>query len=1604
MEDTAEGRLASSPSKQAPYQRERFVKQRAQLREFSCSAMSHLLSANIDVGLGHSISMGYHEDESVRLAFVEVLTKVLHQGTEFDTLAETVLSDRYTKLVQLVVEPNLALVEAMGETANSDTLDLLAAVLQRVFDAHSALLPFFFRAAEWEVLACKSAQTLFRRNSLATKLASSCAKLYGQEYLINLLTPVLEAMLAKPERNYEIDPVKLKLGESLDDNIANLHVLAAHIFDSVLASSKFVPTAFCMLCFALRRATQARYPDAALSPVGGFFFLRFVSPALVSPAAHGFDEMEGLPPRVHRGLLLASKVVQAVANMAPFSGVKEVYMQVMNAFVLERMPPCVDFLDAISAPPTKVEPTFAAECSRYGVVLHSAMGNGKTSMLRTRSLREVSRSAMDSESLVVPENDLFVLQRLLFDNLERIGRELTATGIKNRETTVAMSTLLENLTTVLAQLGEPPKTSSAQRRMSHSLGSHTKDSKFEEFMTRYRAHHQKIVTEIGSKQIFFQNGVSKAKNPVFYFIARRFGLAECDADQVIYSVLNILKPHLRAPFELVLDMTEFSRENEPPMVVISRFLDVLPSHLLENLVQIYVYNISTWFRAFSKRIQRLVVSSKLHKKMLFVTLEQLQAALPECHLPAHTLRLRETTHEFNNVMRILVNKKAQPVTVLLGPAAIVVVSNEKYKLFGLSAATSDVFDVSRIKEIMDAPAEHVALSYDHGSEVLQLISPDAAVLLRIIQETHARHLLSEPANTTARKVMRPADVPGTLLNMALLNLGSLDASLRLAAYNFLSALTTTFDFNIGGELMEAAGLAIPKNNSNFIIRISECLAENEPRLSLEFLDECIAGLSSSSSEQKHLCLEYMAPWLPNVKDFASGSPEKMINIIRGLVDITIKEQELYTSLQANVWYTLGRVDDLVVLVMDEFLKVALDAGPGSSPATILSDAAVTLAAANVGPVSRTVVGRLLLLLERTGQEHPVQQLEQHPLFRDIQVLSRFLLMLSFNNRLDVKLQLPDVLHIVTMLLACGPPMLRASMLSVTINVVQSLGTTMELSDDGLHLLRLRLAEMLQPKFRHQFGVSSTKSQSVFGDATSVPSGQMLDSVNLSSLEAIVDTMLEILLACAPPTSAWHERWVEVATSTAFARNPALQPRAFVSLGVMTHELPAELLPRILATLQQALESWDIVLIDSIAMCLTRVLHAFLKGGSYHVALFWVAMAILEVGEEEVFSSALAVLETTLRTLDQHDAFLGRGIGPVMMSAHAAVAELCGELDRESGISFTNNFSFAVAGVLLKGLNHCSAPTIARTIRVLMAFLNVERSARGVELHPDMIGYVAALFPIMDELRQSLANEHGSYGQLLSGDMLATEVDVALLLVTVCARLEYTKHQTETRFIYDFLAHACQSYPHVFSVVSSMLSSKLHSVITRPQDPSVIHSCHSILRTLVPVALNPAQPSVPANVLEAVGFGGLAQTGGFRQSSTSTQLMAKICGQLLAKLLALAAEPHGEHFLSVCSTPSQLQVTLHRDLLRSDTLGPSATAQATLSISLSDLDQAEGENEGDHPEEQEGEQSATVVSPLGRIETSHVTLMANGEPISPILGRRATLLLQRADSGPEEAEA
>ena len=155
--------------------------------------LSNLSSANIDPGLMHSIGFGYHKDIQTRAAFIEVLTKILQQVTEFDTLAKTVPADHFDQLVQLVtmigdkgelpiamalasvvVTPQIIKFLAVKLLNNMNLFeffsqDQLARVFLTLFDANYLLaqLPLnIFTRRSKTLIAC----ILFRGNSLASKV------------------------------------------------------------------------------------------------------------------------------------------------------------------------------------------------------------------------------------------------------------------------------------------------------------------------------------------------------------------------------------------------------------------------------------------------------------------------------------------------------------------------------------------------------------------------------------------------------------------------------------------------------------------------------------------------------------------------------------------------------------------------------------------------------------------------------------------------------------------------------------------------------------------------------------------------------------------------------------------------------------------------------------------------------------------------------------------------------------------------------------------------------------------------------------------------------------------------------------------------------------------------------------------------------------------------------------------------------------------------------------------------------------------------------------------------------------------------------------------
>ncbi|XP_048257175.1 neurofibromin-like isoform X1 [Haliotis rufescens] len=739
----------------------------------------------------------------------------------------------------------------------------------------------------------------------------------------------------------------------------------------------------------------------------------------------------------------------------------------------------------------------------------------------------------------------------------------------------------DKMATLLAYLGPPEHRPLDSQWSSMDMTS----TKFEEIMSKHNMHEKDEFKSLKNQHIFYQAGTSKGGNPVFYYIARRYKVGEINGDLLIYHVLLTLKPFYHKPFELVIDFTHTCSENRFRVSMtdfLSKWFVVMPENVYQNIVAAYIYNCNSWVREYTKYHDRILAPLRVNYNNRKLNFIDHPAKLNEYidpdqqKLPGTTVSLEEDLRVFNNALKL--SHKDTKVAIKVGPNAIQVTSSEKSRVLGHQVLLNDVYYAAEIEEVCLVDDNQFTLTIANESGPLSFIHNDCDNIVQAIIHIRTRWELSQPDTVAVHTKIRPKDVPGTLLNVALLNLGSSDPSLRSAAYNLLCALTQTFDLKIEGQLLETNGLCIPANNTIFIKSISEKLAEKEPHLTLEFLEECIQGFGNSNIEMKHLCLEYITPWLPNLTRFCKQCDEnkrqKVALILDKLITMTIEEEEMYPSIQAKIWGNIGQIGDLLDMVLDSFIKRSVTGGLGSIQAEIMADTAVALTSANVQLVSRKVIGRLCRLIDKTCTS-PTPTLEQHLMWDDIAILARYLLMLSFNNSLDVASHLPFLFHIVTLLVSTGPLSLRASTHGLVINIIHSLCTCSQLHfgespnsdnrslspESTLQVLKLSLAEFSLPKFYQLFGISKVKSAAVSAFRTSYRPGDRSftmsppenEKMPLSSLEAIADALLEIMEACMKdiPSCEWLQQWTDLAKRFAFQYNPALQPRAIIVFGCIS---------------------------------------------------------------------------------------------------------------------------------------------------------------------------------------------------------------------------------------------------------------------------------------------------------------------------------------------------------------------------------------------------------------------------------------------------------------------
>ncbi|KAI1293389.1 GTPase [Xylaria venustula] len=1448
--------------------------------------LSNLLSANIDVGLKHSLSIGYHENIEIRTAFVKVLCNILVQGTEFSTLSDKAVNEKYNALLQLLTQ-DLGLVTAISTACPSSEVEELTVALLNIFESRGHTFELMEALIKQEIEDTENEAELLRRNCVATKMLSIYAKWKGQHYLRSTLQKVVERlMLTSDDLDLELDPARLSSPEELQRNAMQLRIVAKVFIDDICASSVHIPPSFRRICSIISTAVMPRFQEAKYTAVGAFIFLRFFCPAIVAPDS---EKLVNEPPskEMRRGLLLIAKVIQNLANNVLF-GAKEPYMYPLNDFLTQNIYRVTTFLREISVLPDNLD-TAQSEVESF-----------------------------DFGSCVI-------LHRFLNEHWDNIRQRLMSQGRREQirtpnELSRGYTPTIERLRTLITTLG-PPSLAITWNRPQISANCLTTYSRFQNFMLRnaYR--------DTGSymtSRTIYEGGETKDGLAVICIILRHIDQEAADHGALLFAYLKLASRLWHKPFGIFIDATCDHGAIEHHDELIRKLELLMPSEMVSQLSRMYIYNMNSTYRKTFRRNLRLAGKrdtnlfvgphTEIH---LLGTVHDLQThfVLRQVHLPKETIDVvKDTRYVFQPVTRLSKTKGKIEVTIKVGSQFVQITTVKKQEVhpgYRLNAIINDIFRLSDVDEAPTSiPTEDdsaFGIRADNGKIVMYFQSSKKNEILQSIRSAKAKYGKDIRSVKSFDRLVRPQDIPGTLLNLALMNLASPDEALRIASYNLLGALCQAFKFKAASKFTRINDIHIPMDPNQFIINMSKTLAREEPQLTADFLNEFFVGWENFSDEQKPLSLAYMAPWLPGLRtsllvdesDSEKGK-DKIAAIFQKLIDTAAVDSSLCLILEHTVLPAIYKDEVLLDIFLEEIIKAALVLGPYDENTQALTS---TVTAIGTITLRGKVISRLRKALNRSVLR-PTRSLPQNAVWDEICILLQFCLALSFDCGVQSQLYMPEIFHIVTMLANTGPIDVRSSVQRLLINSLHAACTSFNLDDNKSSKLH-GILEVVSETKNEIFSIPPDSVR----DGTSA--GPLQDGCQaLAATEQLAILLFDTCTVAAPSVdlaNAWRSRWMSLVASTAFQNNPAIQPRAFTVMGCLAREeIDDDLLYQVLVALRHSItrfgEDGSTDMLTAVVTSLSKMITKLTSASRYGLQLFWLSMSLIRLmPTARLFNCATQLLEAVLTNIGISSELRSEKTAEFLLQGRSTLEEATLPLDDVYGVHFTpDNFHLSVCACLVRGLT--DPITKPSTLRVISMFLELTTSSATGKT-PDISSifypspYMALLHSRVISLERikeclwSAGFNPASVANLTLDDGIRhrehlSDKDLLLHIAIQLVDFHNLEDDIQTHIL-TWLIDLARERPAVMLPLCSTVTSLLDEVLLHAQKPTAMRAAHELLRM---ITSNPKFAAAKDNhetldeILEDTGFEGLWRSNSFTQSQEFDKQLIGLTEKLIELII------------------------------------------------------------------------------------------------------------------------
>ncbi|KAG5518315.1 hypothetical protein PMAC_003111 [Pneumocystis sp. 'macacae'] len=1006
-----------------------FLNELTLLWDFVVLGLSNLLFSNMRYVLEHYIYMCYYDNMIIRNVFIRILTMSFKQDIKLENFSEDIDKDKYGKMIDFLLK-NPRFIMVLCDVCPSIQINHLASSLYRIFSSKGKGLYLLEMLIEKEVMETRSESELFRRNSIVSKMLSVFARIEGSRYINEVFKPLLQKVLYNPDIFcLELDPSKID-SKKLNDNISSLKSIVGTFLDAICSSVVEIPRAIKKICHCIVTYVSKKFPDFCYISVGGFIFLRFLCPIILSPESENISLESALKDN-RRGLLLVVKVIQNLANNVVF-GEKEPYMTVLNDFLEENLYRVTEFLKNISLAP---------ENDELGSLL----------------IISFKYDCLYIHSFLVEYNDLI-----------RTGLMIDKRNISDRysgDSIQKIKSLFDEFGKILDFLGLPLQRF-CFKMPSDCILFEFSNIVFDKFMEKNSI---KNIESNVDFELVRQGGVSRDKRPILYLSLRKFTATYHDFKDIVYYFLKTFQSVWDNFFEVMIDSTGYNISRENAFQLFQIIILLLPSQAFSNCSVIYFLNLSTYLRKKLQNSFEKILSLFKFSKILFLFSKkdlEIYADLEDFGLSKETISFfNDTFSTFHSAIRYKQYESWIDVSVKIGDKYIQIFTDEKYDIFHTTSSyISDIYHISEVDLnifVDSTEKENIffRLNYENDSILF-----DGA-----IKKSKAKYL------SLYKNYMDgdfyPRDIQGRLLNIALLNLANKDDELRASSYLFFCLLGQLFYFDLGLSYLNLGNIFMPKNNDYHIIFLSEKLSFLEPQLTLQFLDEFCYTFPLYSLAEKHYSLFYVSSWLNNFeKVFYDGHKgvnflEKVRQIIRLFIDFSLNNQQFLRLIDISIWSVLGKINKIFDIIIDELIFYGIAFEYGTPQYEIILH--ICMAMQSVCLKSKILI-RIRKALVKSSAEF-VYSLVKSEVWLEISILIHIFLIFSFTNH-QIIFHLPDIFYVVSLILKNGSNFQILSIYKCLISSIHSFCIFLPINRQNFSKLKALFDEFQTSKFRLLFGL------------------------------------------------------------------------------------------------------------------------------------------------------------------------------------------------------------------------------------------------------------------------------------------------------------------------------------------------------------------------------------------------------------------------------------------------------------------------------------------------------------------------------------------------------